>query len=321
VQAERYILFRAPLACAQSRRAGIERSESTGLALSADRPRGIERAERRRRCVGGALLIGALSLLAPVRSGAGSASGPDANALVRKMVAAYHAASTIQETAEAVIRTPERGEYLQTSSIKYKRPNLLVLETSDPVTGSIVCYANTRTLTVYSGKQNIFTKRTAPKSYARLIPLIEKTSAEVRVPILQIFTPLSFLLAKGMPVEAQSFRYSGMAVVDGRKTYKVIGRATPDLMQKAAPAAYLRPDKSEVTFFIDPRTNLLVKVKAVLVWRATIPGRGKTRAQVFRTGYVLEETHRGTVLNAPIVDTAFVFAPPKGAVEIFQEAR
>ncbi len=247
-------------------------------------------------------------------------STPDANALVRKMIATYQAAKTIQESSEVNMTIPGAGLYFQTNAIKYKQPYFLALESTDPNTGTVAIYDNGSTVTVYSGKQNVYTKRTAPKNYAQTVALAEKVTIELGVPSGQVVNPVSFLSAKGMPVEAASFRYLGTASVEGHPTYKVIGQGTTAFMQKVAPTKNLTPEKRDIILYIDKRTNLLIRSELTLTWSAPTYQKGKPAGKLM-TGYHYEETHRGITLNAPIADKEFVFNPPKGAKEIFQEAR
>jgi outer membrane lipoprotein-sorting protein len=266
------------------------------------------------------LLLGLL--LSVPRPHAGATPIPqDANALVRKMVATYQAAKTFQENSEVKMTVIGSGEYYQTNSIKYKRPDLLALVSSDPKMGTVSAYANGSTVTVFTGKQNVYTKRTAPKNYAQTVALIEKTTAELGVPAAQVLNPVTFLLAKGLPREASAFRLAGGDNrIEGHSTQRVIGQATSALMQKLAPGPGLTPEKRDVILYLDAKTHLLIKCEMLLTWSAKTQIQGKG-LQKIHAGYHYEETHHDAVLNAPIADGAFFFQPPKGATELFQEAR
>src|SRR5581483_6273114 len=160
------------------------------------------------------LLCGLAAVEAP-SSRAGAPAAPDANALVRKMVATYQRASTIQETSEARVERIGAGQYVQTNTLKYKKPNKLMLQSQDPVAGTISVYAKGDTVTLYSGKQNIYAIRTAPPTLAKTVDLISRTTGELMgASLTQVLNPVSFLLAKGMPVETQSFRYASMQTIE-----------------------------------------------------------------------------------------------------------
>jgi outer membrane lipoprotein-sorting protein len=246
---------------------------------------------------------------------------PDANALVRKMVAAYQAATTIQETSEAKMVEPGKGEYIQSNTLKYKRPAMLALETVDPDLGTLATYVNGSTITIFSGKQNVYTKRTASPNLARNLTVIGAASTElVHVTPTQMLNPISFLLAKGgMPEEAQAFRYVGVKMVEGRKTYMLIAQASTVWLKQIMPFA--KPERRDINLYIDVQTNLLAKAAIAVTYQATLPAVSGEPSKIVRGGFAFEETHRGTILNAPIVDATFSFRPPKGATEIFQEHR
>lgn len=270
------------------------------------------------------LLLFGLTVAEAPTSRAGAPVAPDANALVRKMVATYQRASTIQETSEARIEKIGEGQYVQTNTLKYKKPNKLMLQSQDPVAGTITAYAKGDTVTLYSGKQNIFTLRTAPPTFAKTVALISKASGDLMgTSLTQVLNPISFLLAKGMPVEAQSFRYANMQTIEGHKTYVILAKASESWMRKQVPSREFVPDKRDIVLNIDTKTNLLVRAMAILTWRRAVRAAGSKQARYQMIGARFTEIHRGTVLNGTIADSVFDFnaSRPKGATEVYQEHR
>ena len=86
-----------------------------------------------------------------------AAGGADADAIVRKMVITYQSAQSVQEKSEAKMKTIEGREFFQSSEVKFRRPNLLYIASTDPQLGTYTVYCNGRTVTMYTGTQNIFT--------------------------------------------------------------------------------------------------------------------------------------------------------------------
>jgi outer membrane lipoprotein-sorting protein len=241
---------------------------------------------------------------------------PDANVLVRKMVATYQTATTIQETSGATVVELGRGAHLQNSTFKYKRPTLFVLEVVDPIIGTLATYVNGTTVTLYSSKRGVFAKRTALPKLEQNLTLMDKISVDLmHATATQMLNPLSFLLAKGMPTEAQSFHYGGVKMVEGRKTYLVTAQANTAWLRKIIPIGQV--DRRDIQLYIDANTNLLAKATLAVKFRITIPARGKTPRKTVQSGFGFVETHRGTILNAPIADNSFSFLAPKDATEVF----
>ena len=87
-----------------------------------------------------------------------------------------------------------------------------------------------------------------PSASAPLITGIEKTSEEVLgTRSTQIFSPLSFMLAKDMPREAQNFTYLRQESIAGRKTYCITGKMNCGFCQRdaAKPEGYPRAARRE----------------------------------------------------------------------------
>ena len=53
-------------------------------------------------------------------------SPPNANALVKKMIATYRAASTIRNESQATVVDPTIGRYEQRAMIIYQKPNKIL---------------------------------------------------------------------------------------------------------------------------------------------------------------------------------------------------
>ena len=245
---------------------------------------------------------------------------PDANAIVRRMVAAYQSAQTIQETCEARIFQVPGGEYVQSTTIRFKRPNLLCLTSQDPNLGTYIVYGNGKTVTVYSGRQNIYTKRTSPTKLRAELSTISSAAEElIHSAVSQALNPLSFLNAKGMPDECQNFAYIREAVVDGRQVAIVSGPPSPTWLAGIPGVKDAIADKSTITLYIDTTRNLLVKAACDLNWHVSAPATPNVPASVTRYRFKFSEVHRNTVLNLPLRDEEFFFIPPRGAAEQFNE--
>jgi hypothetical protein len=246
-------------------------------------------------------------------------AGPEADALVRKMVAAYQKADSIQETTEATVIVPGSGTYVQSSNMKWKRPNQAYLYTQDPHQGTVSVHTDGRTITIYSAKQNVFTRRNAPTDLRGTIEAINKAATDAfNVQMNQVLNPISFLLTKQMPREAKAFRYGGLANVNGRRAHKVIGQADPNWIRGMAPAMNIVPQKREVTLWIDTETNLLLKAAGAFTWKVT-SANGTKLPKPVPGGILFEEVHRNTLLNVAMREEDFRFFPPKGAKQLFQE--
>lgn len=250
-------------------------------------------------------------------------SPPNGDALVKKMIATYRAASTIRNESQATIIDPTTGRYEQRAIMVYKKPNKLYFSSVDPQQGTISIYADGRLLAIYGGKQNIFTRRNAPLGFVQTVALAEKATLDaLRVSITQLLSPVSFLISNGTIREANSFKVVGTETVIGYKTYKLQAQANPFwLKAMMPPKSKVQFVKKEITLWIDARRSFLVKASAQLVWKTTLPGDGITPARTIPGGLFFEETHRTTVLNASVKDEEFLFVPPKNAKELFQERR
>ncbi|MCS6775460.1 MAG: DUF2092 domain-containing protein [Chloroherpetonaceae bacterium] len=258
---------------------------------------------------------------------ASSAAGPalpagsalDANALVRRMVAAYRKAQTIQENTEARMVMPDGSSFIQSGAIKWRRPNQVYIYSQDPQQGTMHVYSDGRLITVYSQRQNIFTNRNAMPDLQGTMRVVTKAAQDAfGVQFNQVLSPISFLLSDGMPREARSFRFAGEASVNGRRAYKVVGQADTAWMRNMVPDATIVPVKRNVALWIDAQTSLLLKASGDFAWKVTAAD-GMRLEQPVTGGVFFEETHFNTRLNAPIEETAFRFRAPRGAKQLFQE--
>jgi outer membrane lipoprotein-sorting protein len=276
---------------------------------------------RNRLSTGAGLLGAALiscSLATSLHAGGGA---PDANALVRKMVTTYQKANSIQETTEATVQMPGSGSYVQISNMKWRRPNHTYLYTQDPQQGTVSVYTDGKLITIYSAKQNIYTRRNAPTDLRGTMDVITKASSDAfNVQMNQILNPISFLLTKDMPREAKGFRYLGETTLNGRRAHKVVGQADLNWIRAMAPERTIVPGKRELTLWIDVQTNLLLKSAGAFTWKVTATNGNKLPRPV-PDGILFEETHRNTLLNVAMRDEDFRFSPPKGAKILYQENR
>jgi outer membrane lipoprotein-sorting protein len=236
----------------------------------------------------------------------------DANALVRQMIVQYQTVQTLQEESESRFTNSKGEEFIQTTLLKYKRPNLIYLETHDPRQGTMLTYSNGRLATFYCGKENIYARRTAAPNFVGTLDEISKTSlAMIGVPQNQVLSPLSFLMARRMPAEASNFHYVKTEMLEGKRVALVTSLADPMWLKvlfpsRAAPAF----QKREVSLWIDLNTRLLVRASFDLIWRSD-------NGVVGRLHFV--ETHRNIRPNTPLRDEDFNVTPPRGAEEKFPD--
>ena len=269
-----------------------------------------------------AALGASLALLPTVTAAGGAPTGPDGNALVRKMLAVYKKANSLQVDFEAQILRLRGSEYIQSGMMRYKRPDRVELYTTDPLTGSFHAWADGRAIAVYSGKTNSYTKRTAPAGLGPTISGIERTSEEVLgVRSTQIFSPLSFILAKDMPREAQTFAYLKQEVVAGRKTYCVTAKMSLDFIRELLQSRNVIPLQRDVKLWIDIKNSQLVRSSSTLVWKIPVAGSDPNKPTYTGDGISFQETYTNLVFDGPIKDDVFRFTPPQGARQLFQERR
>ena len=262
-----------------------------------------------------------LILVAVTSYTTGSAQGNnarlDANALVHQMVAAYRSFQTLQENSETKFVKTNGAEFIQTTTIKYERPNLVYVEAHDPMQGSVLMYCNGRSAVIYSGKQNIYMQRTAAPTIVGSLEVMSKASkVMIGLPQDQMLSPLSFLAAKRMPVEAANFRYVKTEVIAGKRVALVAAVAELNWLKALFPVSVpVTFQKREIMLWIDLNTRLLVRASCDFIWiieAGNNPEPGRMR---------FVETHYNVIPNAPLREEDFNIIPPKGAQEVFSTAR
>ena len=269
-----------------------------------------------------AAALGALLALIPT-AGAGGPTGPNGNTLVRKMLAVYKNADSLQADYEAQILRPGGSEYIQSGTIRYRKPDRVALYTTDPLTGTFQAWADGRVISVFSGKDNVYTKRTAPiGGLGPTIEGIEKTSSDVlKVRSTQIFSPLSFIVAKDLPREAQTFTYVKQETILGRKTYCVSAKLNEEFIKELVQNRRAIATQRDVKLWIDANNSQLVRSFTVLVWKFPVQGGTAAKPAYNQAGIAFTETYNSTVINGAIRDDVFHFTPPAGAKQLFQESR
>jgi outer membrane lipoprotein-sorting protein len=237
----------------------------------------------------------------------------DANALVGQMVVNYQSLQTLQEDAENRFLDDQGNELIQTAQLKYKRPNLIYLETRDPKNGTLLTYSNGRLATFYSGKQNSYMHRNAAASIIGTLAVMSRASmAVIGMPQTQVLNPLSFLGAKRRPVEATHYRYVKTVILEGKRVALIAAVADPDWINFLYPAyMHVALQKREILLWIDLNTKFLVRSSCDIVLTLVLGGKDVSG----RIRFV--ETHRHVTPNVSLRDEDFDIAPPKGAEEIF----
>lgn len=262
------------------------------------------------------------------------AGGGDADAIVRRMVSVYQGAQTLQESAEAKMQElGGRGEYIQTTQLKYSRANgsnYLYIRSTDPKDGTYEAYCNGKSITVYRGARNAYTKRAATSELSRNVAALSRAAESFAETennqggaTMQILNPISFLSAKGMPQECKKFQLVRQDTLDRRRAFVVKGSADTDWLYSLIRTKVAQFDNRTVTLWVDAENYTLLKAECDLRFHIDIrskPNQPITRVQY---GLTLSETHRDIVLNAPINDQEFNFdvGRHKGAVEKYQEHR
>ena len=271
------------------------------------------------RCLLAGLLLTALT--APgTRSAPRRFAPPEANTIVRRMVAMYKKAATVQATFESTIREANGQEYVQSGNFLFKRPDQVQLNTTDPITGTFQAYGDGRTVTVFSGKLNAYTKRNTQGGLASNLNSIEKTSGEILgQKSIQLLSPLSFMLAKDMPREVKTFTYAGTDNVNGRKAYKVVGKMDLDFMRALLGSSAVTPVQRDIVLWIDAGNSQLLRSRGTLSWKFPVQQGGKTFTGT--SGIAFSEVYTSTTVNGNVNGNAFRFTPPQGARQLFQEVR
>ena len=261
-----------------------------------------------------------------MRSGVGGAGG-DADAIVRRMVTVYQSVQTLQERSEAKMQGASPGtDYIQASQLKYKRGNgsiYLYIQSNDRQIGTYEAYCSGKTITVFTGKENAYTKRAAGINLRQNLQTLSRAAESLSgTPINQMLNPVSFLSAKGMPDECKSFRLLRQETLNPshRRAFVVTGAADENWLYGIIGARNIQFDRRAITLWIDAENSTLLLATCDLVFHQDIPQkRGLVRQSTLR----FSESHSDIVLNAPLNDQEFNFdfSRHKGAVEKYQERK
>lgn len=247
---------------------------------------------------------------------------PDANTVVRKMVLTYQSAQTVQEKSEAKMQDLKGQEFYQTSTVKFRRPNLLYISSTDPKLGTYSVYCNGKTVTMYTGTQNIFTKRDAPTNLRKTVQSLYATGMDLlNIPVTQMLNPVSFMSADGLPDECKKYRYIREDIIDGRHVFVVGGQADPKWAMALIPLKDVNFLKRDITLWIDASRFLLLKASCNVVYSFEAPAKEGQQGRTLTSNLKFTETHRDIALNIPIREETFFFQLPKGAVEKYQERK
>lgn len=257
--------------------------------------------------------IGTSALAAPQSKSRHKA--PDPNEIVRQMVATYRRAASIQETSVAEF-TPLQGTKLtQSNSLKYQRPNRLVLVSQDRNSGELAAYSNGSVLRLYSDTRKAYREEPAPSDLPGIVKAIGAMAKQLTGSGFdQTLNPISFLLTQGMPREGQNFLFLGTQMVTGHKTYMVTCVADAAWTKTLLPNENLKPDIRQITLYIDVSTHLLLRAKVRMRWTQTIPAQDKTPAMTSAYGFTFDEIHYNTTLDRPLRPEEFSFTPPRDVV-------
>jgi hypothetical protein len=236
----------------------------------------------------------------------------DPSRVIEKMLYAYRTAWTIQDRSEARMFVGLNGGiFIQQNSFKFKKPSLLTVTSEDPRQGTLSCYHNGLTVTLYLGKQNVYTKVSSPKDLDKVMNLVDSA-------VPQVLSPASFLVGHGGLREADHFKLVGRKTVAGHDTYVIQASARPDFLRWLTRSADPVLQHRSLTLYVDTSSNLLVRGACDVSWLARVrTARGQVQ-QVLQ-GFRFQEDHVTSVLNEPVPDSDFYFTPPKNAAEVFRE--
>jgi outer membrane lipoprotein-sorting protein len=241
----------------------------------------------------------------------------DANELVRQMVSKYQNTHSFRETSETVIRVSSNPEIIQDAQLQFKRPNLVMFVTKDPDLGTIKVCCNGQLVTLYSGRQNFYVQVDAPPNLVKMAGTISQASQQLmETPLNQVLSPLSFLAARGIPMEAKTYTYGGRKTIEGHKTVLVKALANPDWVRTIIdfPSGIVF-DHRELSLWIEPTTMKLIRSEAYLAWH-----KGDD-PHIAPFSVKFQETHRNQAFNLPMRDEDFKLVLPKGAEEKFSDHR
>ena len=246
--------------------------------------------------------------------------------IIREMCKVYQSAETFQDRAEAKITNLSGPQYIQSNDIRFKKPNLIVIESRDPIQGTFYTYATGSLITVYSGKQNIFMQRECPPDLSGTLKRIGTTVKDtIGVNIEQMLSPISFLSAKnGQLVEGSNFKIVKKETLDGHEVYRLSAKARDSWFQKFIPAnspVKIVPDLRDIVLWVDVKSHLLVKAFATLTFHIILPKSAGSPQRKILDGITFVETHSNTRINPSFQASDFSFRQPKNATQIYQSSR
>ncbi len=279
---------------------------------------------RRLSSLAGFLILAVAILSTPAASGREVTTNRpvDANVLVRKMIAMYQGTQTLEEATEARVKEYGKSDYVQSTTLRFKRPNLIYLSSEDPAIGTYQGFCNGKTITVYSGTQNTYTKRNSPTDLRQTLGKFSAAGEYLMgVSIVQMLSSIDFIAAKTMPDECKNFQFIRNEILDGNRVTVVTGQANSGWLATMGAPKETVYARREVTLWIDTSRFLLRKASCDLQWRVNVGPTEKKSAQIVLEGIKFVETHRSTRVNTPLRDEDFFFIAPKGAVERFQERK
>ena len=240
---------------------------------------------------------------------------PDGNTIVKKMMAKYHSLNSFQEVAEAKV-IENNSQMIQSSTLKYQKPQNFSLTSIDPQIGTVLSQVNEKGILVYSGKQNIFTRRKPQPTLKDSLNRLQNASLySLRIPVTQALSPLSFLAASTMPVEANQFRLTGVRMVAGRPAYVVRALAKLEWLQSLAKGVTILAKSRGITLYIDKQSFLLVRATCAITFMTTLPGEPLSSKPTNPAGFAFDEYHRAIIENGAINAQEFNFTLPAGALE------
>lgn len=253
-------------------------------------------------------------------------NGKTGTQIVLEMCRTYQNADSFQDRSEAKMTQLNGTQFIQTNLTRFKKPNMIVIESRDLSAGTFTTYASGTLITVFSGKQNVFMRNDSPKDLTGTFKRIQQTVLDTMgTNSDQVLSPMSFLIAKkGLPDEASELKLEGTEKVDGHQIYKVTGKASLHWFQKMIPAnnrTKIIPDQRDVALWIDAQSHLLVKAAATLSFHVIYPKSGTQPATKVSDGIAFTETHSNTVINPTFTVADFTFKEPKNVKQIYPQIR
>ncbi len=276
-------------------------------------------------CGKAALTAGMLALASAPPSRAQET--PNGTELARQMIAAYHRLNSFEETSEIKISLKGIGDvinYVQQETFRYKRPALFFLTTSDPVAGTFTLSSDGRNAAIYSAKSALYARRNVPDGLAEAVQETKSIcQEEFGLRNSLALTPLSFLLAKSLPIEASSFRYIGLQTYGGpgdRKAYRIRGTCSPSLLKDLVNVGFVQALRQTLDIWIDPVTHLAVRTRCDLA----CVQRGKTKDGKVLTVtrlFIFDELKKSQHLDPPLDNKTFRFDLPAGATLKYRQRK